>query len=232
MVELSSKEELPDAVSDFMKACRTESIMIKRAAIPSYQVSFYYVNGKKGAMFEGVEMKEVATELEHAMTIIYMNHQNEQKISLPERPGVRTLLVREDLDTKYWLEYEVENTCSKKESTAFFCDLCASFLNRACSKELEFFDQKVEEIIRVRKNEPNVLRDTWVNILYQIPGLGKDKSLKIAEKFPTYQSILRDYEGAQELKDTLVGKSKLGKSLATRIYKVFLGTKYQESVID
>ena len=42
-------------------------------------------------------MEEVPTELEHAMTIIYMNHQNEQKINLPEKPGVRTLLLREDL---------------------------------------------------------------------------------------------------------------------------------------
>lgn len=34
------------------------------------------------------------------------------------------------------------------------------------------------------------------------------------------------------MKDTLIGKTKLGKGLATRIYKVFLGTKYHESVID
>jgi hypothetical protein len=30
----------------------------------------------------------------------------------------------------------------------------------------------------------------------------------------------------------MVGKSKLGSTLAKRIYKVFLGTKYKESVID
>lgn len=71
------------------------------------------------------------------------------------------------------------------------------------------------------------MKDTWVNILYQIPGLGKDRCLKLAESFPTYQSILKDYEGSQKLKDTMIGKSKLGKALATRIYKVFLGTKYQ-----
>jgi hypothetical protein len=57
--------------------------------------------------------------------------------------------------------------------------------------------------------------------------LGKDRCLKLAESFPTYQSILKDYEGSQKLKDTMIGKSKLGKALATRIYKVFLGTKYQ-----
>lgn len=63
-----------------------------------------------------------------------MNHQNEQKINLPDKPGVRTLLLREDLEMKYSLEYEIENVDSKKESTSFYCDLCAAFLNRACSK--------------------------------------------------------------------------------------------------
>lgn len=42
-------------------------------------------------------MKEIPTELEHAMTMIYMNRDNETKITLPEKPGVRTLLLREDL---------------------------------------------------------------------------------------------------------------------------------------
>lgn len=57
--------------------------------------------------------------------------------------------------------------------------MTAAFLNRACSKEIDFFDQKVDEIIKVRKNESNVLKDTWLNIVYQIPGLGKEKCLKI-----------------------------------------------------
>lgn len=71
-----------------------------------------------------------------------------------------------------------------------------------------------------------------MNILYQIPGLGKEKCLRIAESFPTYQSILKDYEEKQKLKDLMIGKSKLGTLLATRIYKVFLGTKYKSSVVD
>lgn len=68
--------------------------------------------------------------------------------------------------------------------------------------------------------------------MYQIPGLGKDKCMKIAEKFPTYQSILKDYSGEQGLKELAIGKGKLGQNLAKRVYKVFLGTKYQESVLD
>lgn len=56
--------------------------------------------------------------------------------------------------------------------------------------------------------------------------------MKIAEKFPTYQSILKDYSGEQGLKELAIGKGKLGQNLAKRVYKVFLGTKYQESVLD
>lgn len=97
-------------------------------------------------------MKDVPTELEHAMTIIYMNHVNQQKINLPEKPGVRTLLLRDDLEIKYSLQYQIEMVGSKKEGLDFLCDMCAAFLNRACNKELQFFDQKVEEIIKVRKN--------------------------------------------------------------------------------
>jgi hypothetical protein len=43
---------------------------------------------------------------------------------------------------------------------------------------------------------------------------------------------LKDYGEKQLLKDLMIGKSKLGSTLARRIYKVFLGTKYKESVID
>ena len=39
-------------------------------------------------------MKDVPTDFEHAMTVIYMNHANEEEINLPDRPGVRTLLLR------------------------------------------------------------------------------------------------------------------------------------------
>jgi hypothetical protein len=89
-----------------MKICRAESINFKRTGIPSYQLSFYYVNNKKNTTLDEVQMKDIPTELEHAMTIIYMNHQNETKFTLPDKPGVRTLLLREDLEPKYSLEYE------------------------------------------------------------------------------------------------------------------------------
>jgi hypothetical protein len=34
------------------------------------------VNGKKNSTLDDIQAKEIPTELEHAMTIIYMNHQN------------------------------------------------------------------------------------------------------------------------------------------------------------
>lgn len=59
----------------------------------------------------------------------------------------------------------------------------------------------MEGIIKIKRSEENVLKDTWLNILYQIPGLGKEKCYRIAESFPTYKSILHDYNGAQKLRD-------------------------------
>ena len=114
--------------------------------------------------------------------------------------------------------------------------MCAGFINRACCKEVEFFDQKVEGIIKIKKSEENILKDTWLNILYQIPGLGKDKCHRIAEGFPTYQSILQDYNGEQKLRDLEIVRgnksTKLGLVLAKRIYKVFLSVKFQDSVLE
>ena len=65
----------------------------------------------------------------------------------------------------------------------------------------------------------------WKNILFQTPGLGKDKCKAIAEKYPTYRHIIKDCDKDKQLKNLQVGKGtksmKIGSSIAERLYKVF-----------
>lgn len=103
LVEFSEKAELPNAIKEFYDICREENISFKRSSIPEYQVTYYFVSSRKSVYYQDVAMKEVPTDFEHAMTVIYMNHENESRIALPERPGVRTLLLREDLETRFSL---------------------------------------------------------------------------------------------------------------------------------
>lgn len=46
----------------------------------------------------------------------------------------------------------------------------------------------------------------WRNILFQMPGIGKDKCKVIAEKFPTYQHIVQDSKKSKSLKNLDVSK--------------------------
>lgn len=46
----------------------------------------------------------------------------------------------------------------------------------------------------------------WRNILFQMPGIGKDKCKVIANKFPTYQHILKDSKKNKNLKSLEVSK--------------------------
>ena len=76
LVEFSDKKDLPEAISEFMGICREENLTFKRSTIPAYQVSYYYVSTRKSVFYQDVAMKEVPTDFEHAMTVIYMNHAN------------------------------------------------------------------------------------------------------------------------------------------------------------
>lgn len=40
----------------------------------------------------------------------------------------------------------------------------------------------------------------WRNILFQTPGIGKDKCKIIANNLPTYQHILKDFNTKKSLK--------------------------------
>lgn len=46
----------------------------------------------------------------------------------------------------------------------------------------------------------------WRNILYQMPGIGKDKCKVIANKFPTFQDILKDCKKNKNLKNLDVSR--------------------------
>lgn len=104
LIEFSENKELPDPINQFLGACREENLTIRRSATPAHQVTYYYVSKRKDVRYEDISMKEVPTEFEHAMTVLYMNHLNEgERKKLPTRPAVRTLLLREDLDSMFSL---------------------------------------------------------------------------------------------------------------------------------
>lgn len=46
----------------------------------------------------------------------------------------------------------------------------------------------------------------WRNILFQMPGIGKDKCKVIVDKFPTYQHILQDSKKSKSLKNLNVSR--------------------------
>lgn len=58
----------------------------------------------------------------------------------------------------------------------------------------------------------------WRNILFQTPGVGKDKCKAIGDKYPTYKSIIKDCEKDKQLKylpvERGVKSSKIGSAIA------------------
>lgn len=74
----------------------------------------------------------------------------------------------------------------------------------------------------------------WRNLLFQVPGLGKDKCKLIADKFPTYQALLKDCDKEKQLKNLAVERGtksiKIGGNIAERIYKVFGSINGKESL--
>lgn len=94
-------------------------------------------------------------------------------------------------------------------------------INCRNSSSLQFYEKRADEIKgRERENE---LMKFWKNVLFQVPGLGKEKCIAIASKYTTFRSLIDDYIGARELKSIAVQKGvkdiKLGSVLADRIYK-------------
>ena len=80
----------------------------------------------------------------------------------------------------------------------------------------------------IRKgNEGKLLpaQATWRNMLFQVPGIGKDKVNSIVGDFCSYEKMSEDCESKKILKNLVVGRglkgAKIGKSTADRIYKVF-----------
>lgn len=57
LIEFSDRKELPDSINDFMNICREENMTFKRAPIPCYQVSYYYVSTRKSVFYQDVAMK-------------------------------------------------------------------------------------------------------------------------------------------------------------------------------
>jgi hypothetical protein len=142
--------------------------------------------------------------------------------------------LREGLDTKFYLEYEFENTESELESTVFLCELASTIINCEGAQEVTFYDQKSEEIKGATSES---LRERlWMNVFYQIPGLGKEKCHAIALRFPTYETLLEDYTTRKELKNVLVSRgvkeAKLGPVLANRIYRCLFTADGSVSIAD
>ena len=165
-----------------------------------------------------------------------MDDKTEKMTSLPRKPTNRTLLLREDLDPFYSLDFEVENVASKQESLVHLCNLVTAYSNYDSSKELNFFDQKTESIAKLKDSSSSPLEVIWTNILYQIPGVGPEKAIQISQAFPTYSSILEDSKGSRKLKKLEIEgkggkKMKLGKQISERIYKVMTSTMHFEPVM-
>jgi hypothetical protein len=66
---------------------------------------------------------------------------------------------------------------------------------------------------------------TWSNMIFQVPGIGKDRVKAISEHFPSYEAVLIDFKNKKLLKNLVVGRgvkgAKIGRAVADRIYKVF-----------
>jgi hypothetical protein len=62
-------------------------------------------------------------------------------------------------------------------------------------------------------------------MMFQVPGIGKDRVKAISEHFPSYEAVLADCKDKKSLKNLVVGRgvkgAKIGKAVADRIYKVF-----------
>lgn len=104
--------------------------------------------------------------------------------------------------------------------------MSSAIINSKFEKEICFYDQSTSEVKTETQSESHKL---WVNILFQIPGLGQEKCLAIAQIYPNYKSLLFDFEGAKELKNLSVRRglkeARLGETLANRIYKSLFSLK-------
>ena len=62
-------------------------------------------------------------------------------------------------------------------------------------------------------------------MMFQVPGIGKDRVKTLVDTFGTYEEILQDDQTVKKLKNLVVGRgvkgAKIGKAVAERIYKVF-----------
>lgn len=58
-------------------------------------MNIYNVTCKKGIIFQNLELNDLPTELTHALTVLVMLPENECKIILPPKPGVRTMLLKQ-----------------------------------------------------------------------------------------------------------------------------------------
>ena len=125
---------------------------------------------------------------------------------------------------------------SKQESLNFLYNLVVAYSNYDSSKELNFFDQKTESISKLKDSSSSTLEMVWTNILYQIPGVGPEKAIQITQAFPTYSSIVEDAKGGKKLRKLEIEgkggkKTKLGKQVGERIYKVMTSNMHFEPVV-
>jgi hypothetical protein len=71
-------------------------------------------------------------------------------------------------------------------------------------------------------------------MMFQVPGIGKDRVKSVVEGFRTYEEVLQDEQEKNGLRNLVVGRgvkgAKIGKAIADRIYKVFGSIKHNEKL--
>lgn len=120
---------LPQPFGQFLKTCREEGIHVRRDNLKSNQLNFYCIQSEKSVDVKGIKLENVPENINFLLSILYVNSEAMEKEIIANVPNKRTMMLRQGLDTQFFIDYEVEDTQSQFESTIFLCELSATIIN-------------------------------------------------------------------------------------------------------
>lgn len=134
MIEFTGRPMHP-VLEKFYLNCKDQGVLVRRSStVQEVQMNFYLVQIQDKAEVANIQLKNVPTDFIFTITVFYLVSEQEE-IGLTQRPPTqRSLLLRQGLDTKFFADYQFENTQSQQESLRFLCEMSAAIINSKFQK--------------------------------------------------------------------------------------------------
>ena len=134
MIEFTDKALHP-VLEKFYLNCKDQGVLVRRSStVQDEQMNFYLVQIQDKAEIANICLKNVPSDFTFTITIFYLISDQQENRLTQRPPTQRSLLLRQGLDSRFYVDYQFENTQSQQESLRFLCEMSAAIINSKFQK--------------------------------------------------------------------------------------------------